>query len=331
MQDSELSFKKSFRDICNGYCKMKSSLGDFFIKHLNYEDLADLDDLRSDYYQSAKKMGLPTIEESIENLHEEGSWTEKEEKSLTEKETYVLRLQSSKKKLYLKSQIDKRNEEIEKVKAEIYDLKNKRNSLIGANCEDYADQKLTEEFIRKSFYKNEDFKTLAFEEEEFYELDPSDISELVKVYSNSSDSVSDLRIQKLVLCDFFSYYMPFCEDPMQFYGKPIINLTHNQIKLILYARYFQNIFTNSDKIPEEYKKDPEKIMEFVNAKENSKKVIKERDGNSASSIVGAQASDYEYLDLNNNKNTKTVNLSEEAKKKGGALNMQDLMKMMGEE
>ena len=123
--------------------------------------------------------------------------------------------------------------------------------------------------------------------------------------------------------------MPYCEDPLHFYGKPIVNLTYNQLRLILYARYFKNIISNNDKIPDQYKKDPDKLIDYINANEKAKEKMQQKDSQ-ATSIVGATKEDYKYINMDKG-NTKSVSLAEEAKKKGGSLDMKDLMKLMGVE
>jgi len=52
--------------------------------------------------------------------------------------------------------------------------------------------------------------------------------------------------------------------------------------------------------------------------------------NQATSIVGATKEDYKYINMDKG-NSKNVSLAEEAKKKGGSLDMKDLMKLMGVE
>jgi hypothetical protein len=326
--DNDKEYKSIFRDVCHGYSFVKSSVGNFFVKHINYEDQILLDDLRKDYFDEAKKRGLPTTEEALANLKEENLWTSSQETDLNQEESFLLKLENNKKNLYLKSEIDSINKQIEFSKNKINDLKNQRNSLLGNTCENHADQKVTEEFLRFTFYKDKNLKTLSFEAEEFDELETLVIAELVIAYNKSLRSFSDDSLQKLVLQDFFSYYMPFCEDPIHFYGQPVIKLTYNQLRLILYSRYFKNILTNNDKIPDEYRKDPEKIIDYVNANEKAKKMMENKD-NAATSIVGATKEDYEYLNLTKN-NAKQISLSEAAKKKGGSLNMKDLMNLMGE-
>lgn len=327
MQPRNKSFKSVFSEICQGFSVLNHPIGTFYIKHLNYSDQAELEDLRDLFFNQAKKRGLPTIEDSLNNLEEEGLWTKHKEESLKQEESFVAKLISNKKNIYLKSQLDKINSQIEEASKKINYLKNERNSLLGNTCENHADQKVTEEFLKLSLFKDESLKELFFCDETFDDLDASEISDLVIKYNNLTSSFSDSFLQKLVLEDFFSYYMPFSEDPIHFFGIPVVKMTYNQLRLLIYARYFKNLLQSSEKIPEEYRKDPEKLIDYVNANEKAKNRTDSDDG-TASSIVGATKEDYEYLNMNK-KDSKTVDLSEEAKKKGGTLNMQDLMKMMG--
>ena len=316
-----------FRDICLGYSCEKNDLGFFYIKHINYEDHAYLEDIRKECYEECKKRGLPTIEESLKNLEEEGLWGEKKEKELKKQEDWINSLLKTKKNTYLKSKIDQIDKQIKECNFKLFSLKNERKLLLGNTCENHSDQKVSEEFIRIYFFKDKDLKEKYFNDEMFEELSSEEIIKLVSLYNSCANNFSDICIQKLVLEDFFTYYMPFCEDPMSFYGKPIINLTHNQLKLIIYSRYFKNILESSDKIPDEYRKDPEKLIDFVNANEKAKEKLSSKEGQ-ATSLVGATQEDYAYLNVNE-KNSDALKLSEEAKKKGGSLNMKDLMNLMG--
>lgn len=320
------SYRNVFLDICNGCSYEESDLGAFYIKHLTYENQVLLEDLKEYFFQHAKERGLPTTEESLENLKQEGLWTQEKEEDLKKEESFLATIIRNKKNTYLKSQIDAFNNQIQTCKTKINRLKNERVSLLGNTCENHADQKVTEEFIKLSFFKDRDCKNLAFSQEEFDELDNDDVADFIDLYNQSLSEFSDLKLQKLVLEDFFSYYMPFCEDPIHFYGKSVIHLTHNQIRLLLYSRYFKNILTYNEDIPEEMRHDPEKILDYVNANEKAKK-IKNTEGK-ASTIVNATKEDYKYLNMDKEKNTSVVDLGEEAKKRGGSLKMKDFMELM---
>jgi hypothetical protein len=237
-------------------------------------------------------------------------------------------LQDQKKTTYLKSQIDAFNSQIEESLKKLNKLKNTRNSYLGNTCENYADQKNTEDFLKFTLYTDASLTDKKFSDEEFDEILVSDLGDIIEQYNEVNRKFTDLNIQKTVLQDFFSYYISFSEDPIHFFGLPVTKLTFNQLRTLIYARYFKNIFMQNDNMPEEYRRDPEKIFDYVNANEKAKDIInKEKDGQ-AQSIVGATKEDYKYLNMDKG-TTKTLSLSEEAKKKGGSLDMNDLMKIMG--
>lgn len=326
--DDSLIYKKLFKQICDGYSKIETEFGTAFIRHLNLTEQTILEENKTFYLEKAKTNGLPTVEEALFNLCEEGYWSKEEENKIIQEEIFVKKLLEQKKNTYLKSQIDNFNNQVDDSLKRINELKNKRNSFLGNTCENYADQRVTEEFIKHTLYKDEKMQNLFFTDDQFDEINVSQLSNLVGFYNSINKSFTDLNIQKLVLQDFFGYYMSFSEDPIHFYGLPVVKLTFNQLRTLIYARYFKNVLSNNDKIPEEYKKDPEKIIDYVSANQKAKQAMESSKDGQAQSIVGATKEDYEYLNMNKG-NTKALSLSEEAKKKGGSLDMKDLMNLMG--
>lgn len=325
--DTSLIYKKNFRDICQGYTLISCNLGKFYFKHISVSDQVLLDEYKSEYIEEAKKRGIPTVEEALINLKEEGYWTEKDESAIKQEEVFLLKINEQKKNTYLKSQIDVLNKQINESVTKLNELKNKRSSYLGNTCENYAEQRVTEEFLKFTLFKDSELKNLYYNDDAFDEIPSDDLSYLINLYNKTLNEFNDSRIQRMVLEDFFTYYMPYCEDPIHFYGKPIINLTYNQLRLILYARYFKNILSTNDKIPDNIRKDPDKLIDYINANEKAKERIKDKD-NQAQSIVGATKEDYKYINMDKG-DKKGLSLSEEAKKKGGSLDMNDLMKLMG--
>ena len=179
-----------------------------------------------------------------------------------------------------------------------------------------------------SFYKDEDMSCKLFSENEFDELENEDIKLVINKYNQVFEGFSEENIQYTVLEDFYNPYLSFAEDSLQFYGKPFCELTYNQIRLIVYTRVFKNIFDTNDNIPESIMKDPAKLLEFgSSSKEERDKVKDKLSQGDGGTIVGAKDEDYERLGVK--KPTGAVDLHEEAKKKGGTLNMEDLMKLHG--
>ena len=292
------------------------------------------------YSNPANNYGSNNLRDLILVLHESGKQPEtiynvlnmigvEKQRAYEAIEMYIpKKIQDQKKITYLKSQIDVFNNQIEEGFKKLNALKNTRNSYLGNTCENYADQKNTEDFLKFTLFKDVSLVERFFSDEEFDEIPVTELGDIISSYNKINNKFTDLNIQKTTLQDFFSYYISYCEDPLHFFGLPVTKLTFNQLRLLIYARYFKNIFMQNDNMPEDYKKDPEKIFDYVNANEKAKDVMnKEKDGQ-ATSIVGATKEDYKYLNIDKG-TTKSLSLSEEAKKKGGSLDMNDLMKIMG--
>lgn len=329
-QSQQNKYKKAFRDIKNGFSEIKVLENLFYLKHLSLEDQVDIDQIYDYYFEEAKNRGVPTNDETLKRLIEEKQWSSRQESLIKQEEDFIENLTKQKKVLYLKSEIQRVNTDIESAQKRLYDLKNTKASFFNRTAESYAEERVNDFYILKCLYKDNKLNRLAFEEDQFDDIDSETLSCIIKEYSNVYKNINDNTIQYLVLQDFFNLYMPFAENPTEFFGKSVCELTYNQIKLLIYARFFKNVFQQNDKMPQEIRNDPDKIIDYVNANENAKKAIENKNNkeNQATSIVGATPEDLEYIGLKA-KGQKTLSLADEAKKKGGSLSMDDMMKLFG--
>lgn len=329
-QSQQSKYKKIFRDIKNGFSEIKVLENLFYLKHLSLEDQVDIDQIYDYYFEQAKNRGVPTNDETLKRLIEEKQWTKNQESLIKQEEDLIENFNKQKKSLFLKSEITRVNADIESAQKRLNDLKNTRAAFFQRTAESYAEERVNDYYILKCLYKDKDLKKSAFQDDEFDYIDAETLSIIIQQYSEVYKNINDNNIQHLVLQDFFNLYMPFAENPSEFFGKSVCELTYNQVKLLIYARFFKNIFQQNDKMPQEIKNDPDKIIDYVNANENAKKMIENKNNkdNQASSIVGATSEDLEYVGLKA-KGQKTLSLADEAKKKGGSLSMEDMMKIFG--
>ena len=273
---------------------------------------------------------MPTHDETLERLLEEGEWSDKQENRIKQQEDFIQQLKNNKKVQYLKKEIQRINKDIQEGTEKLNKLKNERAALFSRTAESYAEERVNDFYILKCLYKDEKLQSIAYSEQEFDDIDSEDLFQIIKEYNNVYSNINDESIQYIVLQDFYNLFMPFAEHAHEFCGKPICDLSYNQLKLLIYSRYFRNIFNNNDKMPEHIKKDPDKIIDYVNANENARKLIDKKDEkeNSAQTLVGASEEDMEYIGFKA-KGEKTTSLAEEAKKKGGSLSMEDMIKLFG--
>lgn len=324
------NYRLAFKDIKNGFSEIYISGNLFYLKHISFDDQVDIDSVYEKYLEEAKSRGVPTHDQILQRLIEEKQWSQVQERQIKSQEDFIENLIKQKKAHYLRSEIERINKDIEDAQQKLNDLKNVRASLFARSAESYAEERVNDFYILKCLFKDKNFNTPAYTKEEFDEVDSETLFEIIKEYNRVYKNIGDDCIQNIVLQDFFNLYMPFSENPMEFFGLPICSLSYNQVKLLIYSRFFKNVFQQHDKMPDEIKKDPDKIMDYVNANENAKKMMEKKGNkeNSAESIVGATQEDLEYIGIKK-KGEKTLSLTEEAKKKGGSLSMEDMMKIFG--
>ena len=320
--------RKIFRDVVRGFSTATLEEDFVYIKHLTPHDQVELEEIEEKYFNIALRKGVPTEEDMLAYLKNEGQWTDKDEKFIQDKELFLENLRKAKTKLVLKSEIDKQAALIDKEQKILDDKQIQKIGLIGNTCEKYAKDRLNDFYMIKSFFADDKLQEPLFNQDKFDELDNHDIKKVVYKYNEIFEGFSEGNIQYTILEDFYNPYLSFAEDSVQFYGKAFCDLTYNQIRLIVYTRVFKNIFDMNENIPDSIRKDPAKLLEFGSSskeeKDKAKDKLSQGDGGT---LVGAKQEDYDYLGVERPANA--VSLHEEAKKKGGTLNMEDLMKLHG--
>ena len=322
----KVNYRYLFRDIVCGYSRVDFEGKEVFIKHLSALDQVDLEVLDEKFFEKAKKRGLPTRDEVLARLKEEGLWGDSEEGELQTHKDYMKGLETSRKSLYLKTDLQANEKQLEEAQIKLFNLEGVKEGLIGQTCEVYAKSRVSDYYVLNSFYNDIEFKKPLFSVEQVDELNATQLREIVLLYNNTITVFSDLHIQTLALQDFYSTCYPFSDNVMNFYNKPLFQLSTSQVKLIVFTRMFKNIFENYPKMPDQIKKDPTKIIDYVNAQDKAEKFTNNLDKDGASTIVGATQEDYEYLGHKPNPSGRS--LSDMLKEKGGRMDMKDLLETM---
>jgi hypothetical protein len=321
-EQANVNFRHIFKDLVFGWSQIRHKNTFAYLKHLSVFDQVDIEEVRGKFYTSAKERGLPTQSDALARLKEEEMWGSADEAKIKEQEEYLKNAETSKKQLYLKKEIDRANEEIDAAKIKIGALLSTKDELLGQTCEKYADSRVSDHYILRSLYKDEKLTEFFYDQYSIDQMTRPEMFAIVKIYNDSYNVFNDTNIQKVTLQDFYQPYIPFCENVNNMFSKPLFELSINQVKLVIYSRMFKNIFENYTKIPDRIKRDPDKILDYVNAQEKAKDNLKNFDKDGASTIVGAKKEDYEYLGITEgSQNT----LSAKLKEKGGKMDMKDLM------
>lgn len=319
--------RKAFRDIVKGFSPAEVGGKTVYIKHLTPHDQVELEDVENHYFSVAESRGLPTEEEMLAFLKQEGDWTADDELEIKKLENFIESLRKSKSNLVLKSAQEQQSGLIEKESGKLNKKLNQKKDLLGSTCEEYGRNRAHDFYILKSFYRDMKIKKPLYSEDQYNELTQPQVSELVGVYNNVFRSFTEESVQEMVLEDFYQPYLNFGDDSMQFYGKAFCELTYNQVRMIVYTRIFKNIFENNPNIPESIRTNAAALLDYGSISDAEKEKVQSKfDESAGSTIVGASQEDYEYLGV---KQSGGVSLHEEAKKKGGSLSMQDMMKLSG--
>lgn len=330
MKQSVHRLRILYSDIIRGFSIVESpKFGKIFIKHPNHTDSASVDTKTEYYFQKAKEKKLPTLAEKEEYLAQEGLWTKKQEKDLNEIEYYTKNLRVTKSKCLLKAEREEIQKTIDENEGKINKIRLEKATLIGFTAEAYANKKANEYFMYNSIYQNEELNKHFFTHEDFTELDDVDLGSLVTLYNASQNEFNNENLKRIAVSSFFMNVFYLCDDRViDFFGKPVIGLTFNQVELFSYGRYFKHILgEHRNKIPPHLMDNPDGLIDWYERNKNAEKVLdkgKNKEGG-VSTIVGATEEDLKDLGYTHN----VINYGKEASKKGGSLSMDDLIALHG--
>jgi hypothetical protein len=320
--------RRAFNDICIGHSSGKVLDRPAVVKHLCHSDQLGLETLEAEYYDLAKSRGLPTEKDRLALIKREGRWKDSDDKELDRLKLSIDSLVAGRKNATLPSILESVNKQIDEERERYNKKWRERTDLLALTCEVYSQRRVNEYYIFKNLYKEASFSELLFSEEEFNDLSEPDMNRVIRDYNIVMEPCSDDNIKKLSIQEFFqSYYFIAGDDFSSFYGKPIWRLTLFQVRLANYAKYFKSIFENYDmrNVPKEIMENPDKIADWVQATERTKKELEKQGDAPAGGVAGMTAKDRKAVGLQND----SVDLAKEAKKSGGTLNMQQLMRIMG--
>lgn len=314
----------SLIEILDGNSRFDLNGQTLFLRHFSLRDQNLIYENYKKYKKLAIDRGIETEEQIYQRLNLEQAWTDEDNLKVAELESYISNLKKTKKKLFLPSQMEQHQKVIDEEEQKLNSLINKKQSLVSITAESYANKISNEEFLRILLFKDEALTELKYTHDEFAELTSSELSEISSIYLGLTSKFTEDNIQQIVLEDFFNMYLSSCEDPYIFFGKFVHQLSAYQMKLLLYAKVFNNIFQYNEDIPESIKKNPKAIFNYLDSKKNREKYqaqVKDSDG---SMVFGATQEDIEILDPS----AKKPSLSSLIEKNGGSLNMEQMMNLL---
>jgi hypothetical protein len=310
--------------VFDGYTEVVYNGDPVYIKHFNIRDQRYIQKYYEKYKKIAEKKGLENEQERLIATKADDIWCDNDDLKISMLEDEIKNLTQTQKNIFLPSQKLAMGEDIERKRSEVLSLKYKKKEVIGKTAEDYASTRSSEEMLRYFIFKDKELTINLFSEDEFSELDDVDMLFFSRKQNEISERLGELNLQRAVLRPFFSMYLSLCENIRDFYGVAIVKLSVYQLKTALFARMFYNIFQYVEDIPDHIKDDPEKLLAYSDSQRN-KNSGNIREDADASAIFGATKEDMKALAGN----AKTVSLEDELQKNGGALTMEQMMKLAG--
>jgi hypothetical protein len=313
----------------DGYSQFYLKNEPVYVKHVTIRDQRYLHKYYEKYKKIALDKGLDSEEDRVAYVLKEDIWSEEDEMKISSLEKEVQNLKATAKAIFLTSQKETILKEAEKRQKELEDLKIKRHEVIGKTAEDYATSRSGDELLRFLLFKDEELKENLYTAEEFDELETWEVIKINSLQKEVQEKLNDSTIQEAVLKPSFSMYLSLCENAGDFYRKPITELTIYQLRVVLYGRMFHNIFQYTDNIPDHIRDDPKKLIDFSEAQRNKDSHRGGlKDDADTSAVFGATEEDMKQI-REEQKAGKAVSLTEEAKKHGGKLNMEQMMRLAG--
>lgn len=316
--------KLLFFDICNRYSRIIDKDQHIYIKHYGEFDSGAFEEYFFEYYEKARKNGLPTYDEKEKLLISENYWTEEQEKELKYKKEKLEKLDKIYGGLFLKSHIDKSKKEITELKKEVKILSDEKKDLMGIYAESYAQSKVDFIYILNSFYKDKDIK------ERLLDINTCDVDEnsyykYIILHNKAIEKFNINNIKRIALSDFFQNMVNAADANCYFlFNKAVYDLSYYQSSIFSYGKFFHTVLglPEAKKLDSETKKDPDKLIEWYNAFVNFKNKNPNSSGKGMNFVMGANKEDMEYL-----KQEVKNDINDMAKAKGGTLGIADLAKL----
>lgn len=322
-----------FNEIIAGYSPVRHNDNCLYIKHFGSRDQLEVDQVYQTHFQKIVARGVPTSEERAKQLSDSNLWTDQNERDLDLKQVEINNLKQGKKLLFIKSQIDQQQADIERAEAELLQILIEKNSLFGKTAEFFANKRVSDYCIVKSLFRDAACTKFYIEGDNVFDLDDETLEALTQVYNQAVVKFEETNIKRIALSPLFQNYYFLAKSVYEFYGRAITDLTFYQVQLATFGDYYKQIlYGNESPPPQELMSDPDKLDDWIHGSGHAKKVMESVIGNNSdgegktfTTLVGAKQEDLKYLGLH--KDEETVSLQEEVQKAGGHMTMEQIMKM----
>jgi hypothetical protein len=252
----------------------------FYVKHNSLIESTYITENNKIIEIESRKRGLLTEKDKLKILERNESWTKEQESIYQEGLKKLTDLQISKKKLVIPAQIKQAQLILEEEMNNFSSSFSEREEVIGLTLETYISERNYQYYLEHFFFKDEALTRKLFSEEEFDEMSQDEIKKYYNYYFDFQEVFNSRNLKKITCSPFILNTFFLSKTPTDFFGKPISQLTLNQISLYSNYLYYKNITESADfkSVPQEYYNDLNKLVDYYDqqysiicAKNQSKK------------------------------------------------------------
>tara|TARA_Y100001963_G_scaffold131472_1_gene188960 strand:- start:3204 stop:4193 length:990 start_codon:yes stop_codon:yes gene_type:complete len=315
--------RKLYKDILLGYNYIPSH--DFYIKHFQEIDIGYISELKQKISDECKAKGLLSEEEKVDLLIEGNLWTKEKNQEIQSLTEQIANHQQAKTKLFIKAQVNSVQRQIDTKTKKLNELLLERDDLTGLTLEKFSEKKSSEQVIRLALFKDKKLKKSLFSEEEYDELEPNELNNLIEIYSITISQFTEQRLKMISAASFFMNALMVCKNnPFTFFGLPVTKLTNFQMEIFSTGLSFKSILEKGNSPSVELHSDLEKMVEWYESSGHVEKMTERAKDKDGSTMMGATK---EELRMMTHKDDKVIDLHKEAELKGGELNMKDFIRI----
>ena len=252
-----------YSDIIRGYSYSKQF--DLYIKHFNDNDISQVEYELDEYSDKAKKNGLLSESDKIEECIKNNNWTREEEAEFISAQKFIenqkqlkTKVGAKEKHLYTKN-INEAQEKLNKIE-------NRRKSILGVTLEDHLIRKHSDLNIFYSFYTDKECVKQYFDEESFEYIDQQDLNNLIMEYNLIFQNFGHKNIERIATQPYFlNKYFLSLGDPRIFFDKTVLELTTFQSELLSQGKMYKNLLENDkdgNTPPATWYEDPDKLVNW---------------------------------------------------------------------
>lgn len=225
----------------------------FFIKHLCEIEQIELTRKRIELVNDYVARGIPTEEERLTRLKEDGEWSDEKENDIV---AYRQTLSDNERLIHtiIQQQQAGIRKVIEEHRQSLIKLLIERKTAIGITAEELTQKDSTYFMAYLALYRDRAcLKPLFDSWEDFEALEEDKSTDYLQAIDNVLDRMNEQNIRKISVMPFFLNAFSYCKESIHtFLNKPISRLTNYQVHLFSLGSRNLNILSQSEGSPPDY-------------------------------------------------------------------------------